>query len=280
MAEDPGHLVPDQHQSGQVVQVPRGAVNRSPAELGVLVPVLGVAVMGVVGPPVVLVGIEDEEAADEGDRLVEPAGPEGGEVVALVLGGVEIVDEQALEREERHAPPRPPCVVHRHRVERDRPPVAGEVEEGRCVAAFRELGQPLLRNDPLDADEVLHATFPLPIPAAERITGTMALRSGQRRLGVRPICEIPRFRPGRSWDRRHLALVGEGGTPSVPGLPQIGRVPPLRLRFAEESQIRYPRPHAGEVAEWPKAAVLKTVDPQGSGGESLRHPIHVTDCSP
>ena len=31
--------------------------------------------------------------------LVQPAGPEGGEVVALVLGGVEEVDEEPLEQE-------------------------------------------------------------------------------------------------------------------------------------------------------------------------------------
>ena len=134
VAGDAGELVANQRNAGQVEQISPQCSNRSASELGVPVPVLGVAVMGVVGPPVVRVGVDEDEPADEADGLVQSAGPEGGEVIALVLGGVEEVDEKPLEQEQGHAPPRAPRVVHRRAVESDRTPVAGEVEECRSIA--------------------------------------------------------------------------------------------------------------------------------------------------
>ena len=186
VAEDSGYLVADERHPGEVEQVSSRRFNRAAAELGILVPVLGVAVVGVVGPAVVRVGVEDEEPADEGHHLVEPAGRECGVVVALVLGGVEEVDEQPLEQEERHAPPRPPCVVHCHAVESDCTPMAGKVEECGPVAPLREFGQTLLRNDPFDPDEVLHATLPLPMRREKRNTQVAVLRSRRPSSAGRP----------------------------------------------------------------------------------------------
>ena len=131
--------------------------------------------MGVVGPSVVRVGVEDDEPAHEGDRLVQPAGLEGGKVIALVLGRVEEVDEKPLEQKKRHAPPRTPCVVHCRGVESDCTPMAGEVQECRSIAPLRELDQTLLRNDPFGPDKVLHATVPLPMRRDKRNTRAAAL---------------------------------------------------------------------------------------------------------
>ena len=43
---------------------------------------------------------------------------------------------------------------------------------------------------------------------------------------------------------------------------------PVSTGFSWGARIRYPARPRGEVAEWSNAAVLKTVDPQGSGGSN------------
>ena len=79
--------------------------------------------------------------------------------------------------------------------------------------------------------------------------------------GPRALCPV--FRSLNPPCHRFLALFSP--SPSVPRFLRAG-VASSSFRGAIPNPIFSSA--AGEVAEWPKAAVLKTVDPQGSGGSN------------